>query len=114
MQVLAVAGVLEYIAEMISKTLLGVEAGRLASLVNVVAFGVVAVLAFALIGPFGVFGACLALLIANLVRAISAVIAIAWLTAGERSRASVRSANPAGRAPIEKVLGTAAEQREPV
>ena len=99
---------------MISKTLLGVEAGRLASLVNVVAFGVVAVLAFALIGPFGVFGACLALLIANLVRAISAVIAIAWLTAGERSRASVRSANPAGRAPIEKVLGTAAEQREPV
>jgi O-antigen/teichoic acid export membrane protein len=114
LQVLAVAGVLEYIAEMISKTLLGVEAGRLASLVNVVAVGVVAVLAFALIGPFGVFGACLALLIANLVRAISAMIAIAWLTAGERSRASVRSANPAGRAPIEKVLGTAAEQREPV
>ena len=114
LQVLAVAGVLEYIAEMISKTLLGVEAGRLASLVNVVAVGVVAVLAFALIGPFGVFGACLALLIANLVRAISAVIAIAWLIAGERSRASARSANPAGRAPIEKVLGAAAEQGEPV
>ena len=114
LQLLAVAGVLEYIAEMISKTLLGVEAGRLASLVNVVAVGVVAVLAFALIGPFGVFGACLALLIANLVRAIGAVIAIAWLIAGERSRASARSATSAGRAPIEKVLGAAAEQREPV
>ena len=37
LQLLAVAGVLDYIAEMISKTLLGVEAGRLASLVNVVA-----------------------------------------------------------------------------
>ena len=36
-------------------------------------------------------------MIANLVRAIGAVIAIAWLIAGERSRASARSASPAGR-----------------
>ena len=116
LQVLAVAGVLEYIAEMISKTLLGVEAGRLASLVNVVAFGVVAVLAFALIGPFGVFGACLALLIANLVRAISAVIAIAWLICRRKSRASARSADsPAGS--IEQgprhCCGTEASQSRP-
>ena len=53
LQLLAVAGVLDYIAEMISKTLLGVQAGRLASLVNVVAVAAAAVLAFALIGPFG-------------------------------------------------------------
>jgi O-antigen/teichoic acid export membrane protein len=99
---------------MINKTLLGVEAGRLASLVNVIAVGVVAVLAFALIGPLGVLGACLALLIANVVRATSAVIAIAWLIASERSRASARSVTPAGPAPIEKVLGAPAGQRETV
>ena len=84
LQLLAVAGVLDYIAEMISKTLLGVEAGRLASVVNAVAVGVAAVLAFALIGPLGVLGACLALLTANLVRATGAVIAIAWLIAKEK------------------------------
>lgn len=86
LQLLAVAGVFEYIAEMISKTLLGVQAGRLASVVNVVAFAAAAVLAFALVGPLGVLGACLALLIANLVRAIGALIAIAWLIADEKAR----------------------------
>jgi O-antigen/teichoic acid export membrane protein len=86
LQLLAVAGVLDYIGEMISKTLLGVQAGRTASVVNVVAVGAAAILAFALIGPLGVIGACVALLIANLVRAIGAVIAIAWLIADERSR----------------------------
>jgi O-antigen/teichoic acid export membrane protein len=92
LQVLAVAGVLDYIAEMISKTLLGVQAGRLASVVNVVAVAAAAVLAFALIGPLGVLGACLALLIANLVRAIGAVIAITWLIADEKAREPVRPA----------------------
>jgi len=86
LQLLAVAGVLDYIGEMISKALLGVQAGRTASVVNVVAVGAAAILAFALIGPLGVIGACVALLIANLVRAIGAVIAIAWLIADERSR----------------------------
>jgi O-antigen/teichoic acid export membrane protein len=86
LQLLAVAGVLDYIAEMISKTLLGVQAGMLASMINVVALTAAAVLAFALIGPLGVLGACLALLIANLVRAIGAVIAISRLIADERSR----------------------------
>jgi O-antigen/teichoic acid export membrane protein len=86
LQLLAVAGVLDYIGEMISKTLLGVQAGRTASVVNVVAVGAAAILAFALIGPLGVIGACVALLVANLVRAIGAVIAIAWLIADERSR----------------------------
>jgi O-antigen/teichoic acid export membrane protein len=92
LQLLAVAGVLDYIAEMISKTLLGVQAGALASAVNVVAVGVAAVLAFTLIGTLGVLGACLALLIANLVRATGAVIAIAWLIAGEKSREPARPA----------------------
>jgi O-antigen/teichoic acid export membrane protein len=114
LQLLVIAGVLDYIAEMISKTLLGVEAGRLSSSVNALAVGVAAVLAFALIGPLGVFGACLALLISNLVRATSAVIAIAWLIANERSRTSARSVTSAGPAPVEKVLGGPAEQRETV
>lgn len=86
LQLLAAASVLDYIAEMASKTLLGVEAGRLASLVNVVAVAAAAVLAFALIGRLGVFGACLGLLIANLVRAIGGVFAICWLIADDKSR----------------------------
>jgi len=110
LQLLAVAGVLDYIAEMISKTLLGIQAGRLASLVNVVAVGAAAVLAFALIGRLGVFGAYLSLLIANLVRAAGAVIAIAWLIADERSRATARSAPAIGPVPINKALGAPAEQ----
>jgi len=84
LQLLAVAGVLDYIAEMINKTLLGVQAGKLASLVNALALGVAAVLAFALIGPWGALGACLALLIANLMRATGAVIALSYLIACER------------------------------
>jgi O-antigen/teichoic acid export membrane protein len=110
LQLLAVAGVLDYIAEMISKTLLGVQAGRLASAVNVVPVGVAAVLAFALIGQLGVFGACLVLLIANLVRATGAVIAIAWLIADERSRAPARSVAAGSPAPIDKTIGASAEQ----
>jgi O-antigen/teichoic acid export membrane protein len=92
LQLLAVAGVLDYIAEMISKALLGVQSGRLASVVNVAAVGVAAVLAFVLIGTLGVLGACLAVLIANMVRATGAVIAIAWLIADEKSREPVRPA----------------------
>jgi O-antigen/teichoic acid export membrane protein len=110
LQLLAVAGVLDYIAEMISKTLLGVEAGRLASVVNVVAVGVAAVLAFALIGTQGVLGACLALLIANLVRATGGVIAIAWLIADEKSRDRARSGAVGSPAPVDEALGAPAEQ----
>lgn len=107
---LLVAGVLDYIAEMISKTLLGVEAGRLASLVNAMAVCAAAVLAFALIGALGVYGACLALLIANLVRATGAVIAIVWLIANQRSRAPARSAAVVGLSPVDKAFGAPAEQ----
>jgi O-antigen/teichoic acid export membrane protein len=110
LQLLAVAGVLDYIAEMISKTLLGVQAGGLASVVNVVSVGVAAVLAYALIGTLGVFGACLALLIANLVRAAGAVIAIAWLIADEQSRGRARSAAAASSVPVDKALEASAER----
>ena len=110
LQILVFAGVLDYIAEMISKTLLGVQSGRLAFLVNVVAFVAAAVLALALIGPLGVLGACLALLIANLVRAVGAVIAIAWLIAHEKSREQVRLATISSAVPANKVASAPAEQ----
>ena len=93
LQLLAIAGVLEYIAEMISKTLLGVQAGKLAFLVNVVAAAVALVLALVLVGPMGVFGACVALLMANLVRVIGAVAAIGWLITRERARERVQLAS---------------------
>jgi O-antigen/teichoic acid export membrane protein len=110
LQLLAVAGVLDFIAEMSSKTLLGVQAGRLASLVNVVAVAAAVVLAFALIGRLGVFGACLGLLITSLVRATGAVLAIAWLIADERSRVPARSVAAVSPALIDKALGAPAEQ----
>jgi O-antigen/teichoic acid export membrane protein len=96
LQLLALAGVLDYVAEMISKTLLGVQAGRVAFTVNALAVGVAAVLAFALVGQFGVLGACFALLIANLVRMIGGVIAITILIASERSRKQFQQVAPVG------------------
>ena len=83
-QLLVVAGVFDYIAEMISKTLLGIEAGRLAMVVNAVAVATCLGLAITLIGPLGVVvGACLALLIANVARAVLGAAAIGWLMMGE-------------------------------
>jgi O-antigen/teichoic acid export membrane protein len=105
LQILAIAGVVDYIAEMISKTLLGVQAGRLASVVNFISVVAAVVLAFVLIPRLGVFGACGALLIANLVRATGAIIAISWLIAHEKSRVAVRSAAvPSAAATTAKVV----------
>ena len=84
-QALLVAGVAEYVAEMISKTLLGVERGKLAFKVNVAGIAA-AVFALPLIIPLGVVGACLALAIANLVRLIVAMMAIAWLIGAEKAQ----------------------------
>jgi O-antigen/teichoic acid export membrane protein len=90
-QLLVVAGVFDYIAEMISKTLLGIEAGRLALAVNAVAVATCLVLALIFIDPLGVvMGACLALLIANVARALLGAAAIGWLMMRERSRARSR------------------------
>jgi O-antigen/teichoic acid export membrane protein len=86
LQLLAVANVVDYVAEMTSKILLGAQGGWLASMLNIVSIGAAAVLAFALIGPLGVIGACVALLIANIVRAIGALIAIVWLIVDQKSR----------------------------
>ncbi len=110
LQLLAIAGVADYIAEASSKTLLGVQAGRLASLVNVVAVAAAAVLAFVLIGRLGVFGACLGLLITSLVRAAGGVIAIAWLIARERSRVPARPVAAVSVASIDKAIGAPAER----
>jgi O-antigen/teichoic acid export membrane protein len=110
LQLLAVANMLDYIAEMISKTLLGIQAGRLASAVNAVALGALAALAFALIGQFGVLGACVALLISNLVRAIGAAIAVAWLISHEKSRERVRPTPASPGASSIKIVGAPAER----
>jgi O-antigen/teichoic acid export membrane protein len=109
LQLLAVAGVLDYIAEMISKTLLGIQAAKLASMLNFVATGAAVVLAFPLIGSLGVLGACVTLLIANLVRAIGGVIAIARLIDEEASRERVGSTS-AGAATGDKIVGAPAER----
>jgi O-antigen/teichoic acid export membrane protein len=101
LQFLAVAGVVDYIAEMASKTLLGVQAGRLAFLVNAAACVAALVLALALIGPLGVVGACGALLVANLVRSIGGVIGIAWLIAREREKAQAGSPTGSHAAPAD-------------
>lgn len=110
LQLLAVAGVLDYIADAATKMLLGVQAGSLASLINAVGGVAAAVAAFALIGRLGVIGACLGLLIANLVRAAGAVLAIAWLIAREKSRMPGLSTADVSPAPIDKVLGGPANQ----
>jgi O-antigen/teichoic acid export membrane protein len=86
LQLLMVAGVLDYAAEMINKTLLGVQSGRLAFLVNIVALAAALTLALMLIHPLGLLGACLALLAANLVRLVIAVASMIWLIGHDRSR----------------------------
>jgi O-antigen/teichoic acid export membrane protein len=110
LQLLAVSGVLDYIAEMISKTLLGVQAGRLAFLVNVVAAVAALGLALALIEPLGVVGACLALLLANLMRVIGAVIAIASLIVWEKAKDQVRLTADSSAEATNQVVGAPAEK----
>jgi O-antigen/teichoic acid export membrane protein len=84
-QLLALAWAFEYVGEMISKTLLGVEFGGLAFLTN--ATGVVgAIVALPLVIPFGVLGACLALAIANLIRLVCAWLILSWLLTKEAPR----------------------------
>ena len=104
LQLLAVAGVLDYVADAANKTLLGVQAGSLASFANAVAVAVAAGLAFVLIGHFGVFGACLGLLIANMVRAAGAVLAIVWLISAQKSRLSEPTVTVTDPVPIGSIV----------
>jgi O-antigen/teichoic acid export membrane protein len=97
LQLLMVAGVLDYVAEMISKTLLGVQAGKPAFLVNVASVVTALALAVLLIGPLGVTGACLALVAASLVRMVGAAISMAWLIRRDESRSAVDGDRPIGR-----------------
>ena len=85
LQLLMVAGVLDYVAEMINKTLLGVQSGRLVFLVNIIALVVALTLALMLIQPLGLLGACLALLATNLVRLVIAVASMIWQIGHDRS-----------------------------
>jgi O-antigen/teichoic acid export membrane protein len=110
LQLLAVVGVLDYIAGMVSVTLLGVQAGRLASGVNVVAVGTLAVLAFPLISQHGVLGACVALLITNLVRAIGAAVALTWLAVHDKARGRV---GPVSTRPAASTIEIVSARAEP-
>ena len=94
-QLLVIAAAAEYAGDMIGKTLLGVGAGRLASLM--IAFGLAAaVLSLPLIVIIGVVGAALALAITNLIRLVIAWVALRWLIAKETATAElVRSAGAA-------------------
>ena len=81
-QFLVFAALAEYVGDMIGKTLLGVGAGSLASMVTVLGLGT-AVFTLPLIPWLGVVGAAIALAIANLVRFIAAWLALRWLIGKE-------------------------------
>lgn len=85
LQLFALSSLLDYLAEVMSKTLLGVQAGKQAFLVNVTAVLVALGLALVLVGPFGVLGACASLLAANLARVAGGALALLWLIKAERS-----------------------------
>lgn len=94
-RILVIAGVLDYTAEMIGKTLLGIRSGRLALLINGTAVAVAFGLGVPLVMAEGVLGACLALAAANLVRAVGAVIALLWRMAQQTRIDAVRVVRPA-------------------
>jgi O-antigen/teichoic acid export membrane protein len=82
-QLLVLAWACEYVGEMIAKTMLGIEMGGLAFLTNTT--GVIAAFAaLPLVFLMGVFGACLALAIANSIRLICAWLILRWILAKER------------------------------
>ncbi len=86
LQILVLAWVIHLAGELIVLTLLGMEAGRSAMAVNLGALAAAAIVTIPLVVTFGVFGACLALLIANLVRLPIAWLALTSLMMAERSR----------------------------
>jgi O-antigen/teichoic acid export membrane protein len=86
LQLLAISSVLDYVAEVMSKTLLGVNAGKQAFLVNVASVIVAAGLFLVLVEPMGVLGAGAALVVANLVRLAGGAIALAGLISGQKAR----------------------------
>jgi O-antigen/teichoic acid export membrane protein len=92
LQLLAISSVLDYVAEVMSKTLLGVNAGKQAFLVNVTSVIVAAGLFLVLVEPMGVLGAGAALVVANLVRLAGGALALAWLIKHQKVR---KQAGPA-------------------
>jgi O-antigen/teichoic acid export membrane protein len=101
LQLLALSSLLDYLAEVMSKTLLGVQAGKQAFFVNVTAVLVALALAVAFLGTYGVLGACASLVVANLVRVAGGALALSWLirrekTDGRRGAAEDRAPASAG------------------
>ena len=82
-QLACVSASIDYVTEMLHKTLLGVKSGRLAVFMNI-ASAATAFLSFPLLLRFGASGACLGLVLANTVRLITAWISIRFLIAKEK------------------------------
>ncbi|MBS0524149.1 MAG: hypothetical protein JSS04_10990 [Proteobacteria bacterium] len=112
LQLLVVAGVLDYIAEVVGLTLLGVNSGKLAFAVNLMALLAALVLAAAFIGPLGILGACVALVGANLVRVIAGLIAIVWRIDRESSRDPLEIGIRDDGLQTEQAASVAAEQED--
>lgn len=83
LQILVLAGAVYFISEMFVQTLLGMEAGKAAMVVNLGAL-FAAIVTIPLVVTYGVFGACLAFLIANLARLPIAWVALLWVVAEDR------------------------------
>ena len=85
LQLLALAGLIDYVAEMTSKTMLGIEAGRLASMVNLISVVIAVFSGLAIIRAVRSGRGLCCLLLANVSRALGATAAIIWLIRRERS-----------------------------
>jgi O-antigen/teichoic acid export membrane protein len=112
LQLLVVAGILDYVAEIIGLTLLGIKSGRQAFVVNLLALIAALALAGSFIGPLGVLGACIALVGANLVRVVAALIAIAWQIVQETPGEPLRTAGHVEDLPAKEAVAAAAEPGE--
>ena len=89
-QLACTAAGIDYVAEMLNKTLLGVKSGKLAVFMNTASVAT-SFASFPLLVKFGASGACLGLVLANAVRLVTAWIAIKWLIAREKSAPAAAS-----------------------
>jgi len=76
-RLLVFAWACEYVGEMIAKTMLGADLGGSAFLVNSTG-AIAAIIAVPLVIPYGVLGACLALVVANITRLLFAWLLMSW------------------------------------
>ncbi len=88
LRILAVAFVANYGVEMICSFLHGIDAPRLALAINIIGLGVALVAAFPLTSMFGLAGACVALVVANVARLAASLYIVARATGNEPLRQS--------------------------